>query len=472
MLLRSTAALFALGAGFCASAAGNLDREFADAGRRIVVFDAGGDKMDDALAMDVSSNGAIVVAGTARIDATRTCAAFVRTRHDGTLDTNFSGDGKLVLTSLCAGASLRVNAVKIDASDRIVFAGSYTGASGDPEFVVGRVRADGSGPDDTFGGVGLVASSFGGSSSAEANALAIQSDGKIVAAGYATTNLIGTFTAFTVLRLNANGTTDGGFGTNGYQIHSWGTSINDPLNDRATALGIQGDGKILVAGTSQQTATGADFGVIRLNANGTLDTGFGSGGAQLVDFAGSCKDDLALSLAPVYNFLNPAGSGVVIAGTKCLGDGDWDYAVAKLDVNGQLDAGFNGTGRRTVAFDLGGANRDVARAVSLESIADFALFPTHITLAGFAYNSSGGYQFGLTRLTFGGAVDTTFGTNGRATFDFALGGNDDFANALVVRGREAWVAGTAQRATAGDYDFVFQRLFAGDMVFGSRFERH
>ena len=163
---------------------------------------------------------------------------------------------------------------------------------------------------------------------------------------------------------------------------------------------------------------------------------------------------------------------MVVAGTKCLGGNDWDYAVAVLDANGQPDTGFNGSGRRTVAFDLGGRNRDVARAVSIESINSFLILPTHITLAGFAFNSSGGYQFALTRLDFTGIVDPTFGTNGKATFDFNLGGADDFANAMAVRGREAWVAGSAQRAAAGDYDFVVQRVLANDTIFRSRLEQH
>ncbi|HJU40779.1 MAG TPA: hypothetical protein VJ724_14510, partial [Tahibacter sp.] len=376
---RHLAALIALGAAFAVPAAGNPDKEFADAGRRVIVFDAGGDKMDDALAVDVASNGTVVVAGTARVDATHTCAAFARLLHNGDADTSFSLDGKLVLTPLCGDASLRVNAVKIDTAGRVVFAGSYQGDGNEPEFVVGRIKADGSGIDDTFGLFGLATSSFGGASSAEAAALALQSDGKIVAAGWATATFIGTLTSFAVLRLDANGGTDGGFGTNGYQIWSSGTSLDDPLNDRASAVGIQGDGKIVVAGTSQQTATGADFGIVRLNANGTFDTGFGTGGAKLVDFGGNCKDDIALAVAPIYSLFNPAGSGVVVAGTKCLGGNDWDYAVAVLDANGQPDTGFNGSGRRTVAFDLGGANRDVARAVSLESIGDLAFFPTHLT---------------------------------------------------------------------------------------------
>jgi uncharacterized delta-60 repeat protein len=464
-----------------ASAAGTIDAEFGDGGRRNVVFDIGGDRLDDALAMDVSSNGTVVLAGSARVDATHDCFAIARLLPTGMFDTSFSGDGRYTETSLCTDASIRIAAVKLDTSNRIVFAGSYHGDGNDPEFIVGRIKADGSGLDDTFGSfptIGIVRPSLGGDSASAASGLALQSDGKIVAVGHATVSLFGTLTAFAVVRLNSNGMSDSSFNSNGYQVHSWGSSLEDPLNDRATAVTIQGDGKIVVVGTSQQTATGADFGVIRLNANGSLDTGFGGNGtgAKLIDFAGTCKDDIATAVAARHNLFDPAGNGVVIAGTTCVTGADWDFAVAMLDASGQLDTGFNGSGRRSVAFDLGGANRDVAKAVSIESIGSFLLTPTHITLAGFALNTSpatSGYEMALTRLSFAGGVDTRFGNNGRAVIAPNLGNaNNDFGNALQIRGNRAWVGGTLQRATAGDYDFAAIRLFANDVIFASRFERH
>lgn len=473
----------ALAAGFSgfAAGAGNIDAEFGGNGRAITAFDLGGGDTDDALAMDRMTNGKIVVAGAASVDANHICIAVARLNADGTADTSFGSVGKFSLPSLCSGASLRINAIKADTAGRIVFAGIYRadGHQGG-DFVVGRIKADGSGLDDSFGSfpsIGIVTPNIGGGTSdAAANAIALQSDGKIVVAGYGTTNFIGSLTGYVVVRLNANGSNDSTFGSSGYQIYSWGTSINDPLNDVATAVAIQGDGKIVVAGTSQQTASGADFGVIRLNPNGSFDTGFGGHGtgATLINFGGACQDDIATAVVPRYNLFNPAGSGVVIAGTHCLSGSDWDFAVAVLDADGLLDAGFNGTGRRTLGIDLGGFNRDVAKSVSLESIGDLVFFPTHILLGGFAYNSAAGagYDFALARLSLDGTLDTSFGNNGRASFGLNLGGSDDFGNAIVANGRNAWIAGTVQRAAPGDFDFGVLRIFANDVIFGSRFERH
>ena len=150
-LFRPLAALLLAAATSSASGAGNIDAEFGDGGRRNVVFDIGGDRLDDALAMDVAANGTVVLAGSARIDATHDCLAIARLLPDGTLDASFSGDGRYTEPVLCSGASIRIAAVKIDSSNRIVFAGTYQGDGNDPEFIVGRVNADGSGLDDSFG---------------------------------------------------------------------------------------------------------------------------------------------------------------------------------------------------------------------------------------------------------------------------------------------------------------------------------
>lgn len=477
-LYRLLSCLFGALVAVGAHAAGTLDGDFADNGRRIVFFDGGGNNMDDALAMDVTSNGTVVLAGTERVDATHDCIAVVRLLPNGSPDTTFSGDGRFAQPSLCTNASYRIAAVKIDSSNRVVFAGSYTpDSNGQSQYIVGRIKADGSALDDTFGVTGVTTPSLGGYTYAGANAIALQGDGKIVTAGYATVNFVGSLTGFAIARQNADGTSDTGFNGNGYQIYSWGTSTSDPLNDVANAMIVQGDGKIVVAGTSQQTATGADFGVIRLNANGSIDTTYGGNGtgARLVDFGGSCKDDIVTSMANRPSVFSPSGSGVVIAGTHCLGNNDWDFAIAVLDENGAPDTGFNSTGRRTIGFDIGGLNRDVAKGVAVESISTTTLNPTHVTLGGFALNTQtagGGYDFAMTRVSLSGAVDTTFGNNGRFSYPFNLGNtNDDFGNALVVRNRRAWIGGSVKRTSNGDYDFGVLRLLASDVIFASALER-
>ena len=105
---RLLSALLAALVAASAHAAGTLDGEFADNGRRVLFFDGGGNNMDDALAMDVSSNGTVVLAGSERIDATHDCIAVAKLLPNGSPDTSFSGDGRFVQNALCSAASLRI----------------------------------------------------------------------------------------------------------------------------------------------------------------------------------------------------------------------------------------------------------------------------------------------------------------------------------------------------------------------------
>jgi uncharacterized delta-60 repeat protein len=466
---------------FPASAAGLVDREFGINGSSVAAFNLGGANDDSATAIDIASNGKIVLAGIARVDAAHRCFGVMRFLPDGRLDDGFSGNGKFSRPGLCANASIVINAMKVDDSNRIVFAGSYQADTAHRQFMLGRIKADGSGLDATFGGTpiaGLATQDFGGSNNSVAKGLVLQSDGKIVAVGSAQGEFIDSLTSFAMARFTTAGAPDTSFSGNGRLLYGWGSSSADNVYHEANAAIVQGDGKIVVAGYSTQSATDADFAVLRLNANGTFDTSYGpnGSGARLVDFGGSCSVDGAYAIADRTYFGSPAGNGVVLAGTHCVSDENYDFAVAVLDADGKLDTNFNGTGKSVINIDLGSANYDVATSVQLEAVDSIAFIPNRITLAGVALNTnagSPGFDFAMTRLSMNGSIDATFGTNGRYSFGFDLGGsNDDVANAMVIRGREAFIAGSTQRATTNDTDFVVARVLVNDTIFSSEFEQH
>src|SRR5207244_2135037 len=101
-----------------------------------------------------------------------------------------------------------------------------------------------------------------------ANALVVQPDGKLVAAGHAYNagNIV-----FALVRYNADGTLDGTFGSGGKVTTVIGTA------SRGTALVLQPDGKLVAAGYTYNGKSTA-FALVRYNTNGSLDTSFGSGG--------------------------------------------------------------------------------------------------------------------------------------------------------------------------------------------------
>ena len=144
------------------------------------------------------------------------------------------------------------------------------------ELLEGRTLLNAGVLDTTFGGTGMVTSVIG-SKISQSEAVATQSDSKVVVAGWSS----GKFPQFTVARYNTNGSLDSTFGSGGVAVVPIG-SYN--YGDEAFAVAVQpSDGKILVAGyadiyDSKHSEWYSDWAIVRLNTNGTLDKTFGGTG--------------------------------------------------------------------------------------------------------------------------------------------------------------------------------------------------
>jgi len=172
-----------------------------------------------------------------------------------------------------------------------------------------RYTPDGS-LDSSFDSDGRVTTDFAGSSD-EILTLTIQADGKLVVAGDAFT---GTDYDFALARYNSNGSLDSTFDSDGRVTTDFANN-----SDEASALSIQADGKLVVAG-DRDTGTDFDFALARYNSDGSLDSTFGSGGRVTTDFAGSFDVALALAIQ--------ADGKLVAAGGAIIGDG-LDFALAR-----------------------------------------------------------------------------------------------------------------------------------------------
>ena len=188
-------------------------------------------------------------------------------------------------------------------------------------FAVARIDASGAQDAGFAGGSGFASADFFGGDDV-ARAVAVASDGKIVAAGVAGPGTSGGFIG--VARFTSNGTLDNSFNGNGKAT----------TQGSGQAVAIQPDGKVVVAGTS-----GGDFLVVRFNENGSLDADFGSGGRSFVDFGAPL--DVANALA-----IQPDGK-IVVAGSAP------EFDVARLQPNGQLDTTFGSGGKAQIKFDDG-----------------------------------------------------------------------------------------------------------------------
>src|SRR4051794_35157544 len=267
--------------------------------------DFGGDEEGDAMA--VAPDGKIVVAGSAFGKDTDSVVV-ARFTAAGDNDASFGTAG----TDGAApdfGASADARAVALQGDRKIVLAGGITAGTKE-HFLVARLDDPSGTPDAGFSG-GHVSVDFGGTLES-ANALLVQPDGKIVVAG--TTDAGGT-DDFAIARLNPDGKLDPTFGDGGKATLDFGAS-----DDQAGALALQQNGKIVVVGQRKkgQGANFADIAVARLQPNGTKDPSFGSGGQTLVDLA---RNEFGTSVAlqgdgkivVAGNSINPTNQGVVVA---------------------------------------------------------------------------------------------------------------------------------------------------------------
>jgi uncharacterized delta-60 repeat protein len=279
------------------NANGSVDGSFAG-GAGTSVVDFGGD--DNANDMVRQTDGKFVMVGSTNV--TGLDFAVARLNADGTLDTSFSGDGKLTMDF---GGIDAAHAVALAPGGKIVVAG--TGADG--SMAVTRLNANGT-VDPTFapGTSGQVLVTFGGSDDV-ANSVAVQPDGKIVLAG--STGAVGSGD-FAVARLNADGSLDTSFSGDGKLTLGYAAA-----DEAALGVVVQQNGKIVVLGDGD---VNKDFALTRLQADGSIDTGFGSGGTVGVDFGG-VENDGALALQ--------ADGKIVLAGSTDVHDSD-DFALARL----------------------------------------------------------------------------------------------------------------------------------------------
>ena len=392
---------------------GDLDPAFGGGDGRVAT-DFG--DPDQAYGVVVQVDGKIVVAGSGG-GAGGPNFAVARYNTDGSLDPTFDGDGKV--TTDFASSHDQGFAVALQGDGKIVVAGEAF-ISSDGEVAVARYNTDGS-LDATFGGGdGKVTTNLDPVENDAALAVAIQTDGKIVAGGYVRRNLFdpGYPADFAVARFNADGSPDVNFGVGG----SVTTDIESD-SDEAYGLAIQADGRIVAAGPVHVPSATVDFGLARYNADGSVDTTFDGDGKLTTDFGDS---DTAVGVAI-------QADGKIVAAGYVFIENVFDFGLARYNTNGSLDTTFDGDGRVTTDF----GDSDTARGLAIQ--ADGKIVAAGATLGDFA----------LARYNTNGSLDIMFGGDGRVTTDF---GSMDDARGIAIRGDRRLVAvGCTSCSDASDF---------------------
>jgi uncharacterized delta-60 repeat protein len=301
------------------------------------------------------ADGKIVVAGysfdAASSDSTIT---LVRYLGNGTLDPAFGGGTGKVTTNVSTFYDAAM-ALLQQTDGKLVVAGYI-----DTDLAVARYLLDGTLDPAFGGGTGVVTTTVGVTYSTAYAVLQQAGDGKLVVAGQSNTSL--TDTVVTLVRYGTDGTPDGTFGTAGVVTTPIGTS-----DDVAYAIAQQSDGKLVVAGSSNN-GTNLDMALVRYDLLGMPDAGFGTGG--IVTTSVGSSDDVA------YGIAQQADGALVVAGSSK--GSNLDVALVRYDLTGMPDAGFGTAGIVTTPI---GTHDDEARAIRIQPNGG-------IVVAGYSNNGS------------------------------------------------------------------------------------
>ncbi len=395
---------------------GSLDANF-DADGKVITDIAGGP--DYGSSMAIQPDGKIIVVGSS---SSKIMVA--RYYPDGSMDNSFDLDG--VVTTEITGEDFG-SSVVLQSDGKIVVAGRAF-----ERICLVRYNTDGS-LDDGFGSGGIVVSGFG--EFAGGRCVVLQADGKILVA---CTALIGGIERnFIIFRYNTDGTLDNTFSFDGMVT----TDFNGKY-DRSVSIKVQADEKIVVAGSSGDNANNmdnSDFAAARYNTDGTLDNSFGKNGMVTTDFIGG--RDFAHSMV-----LQPDGK-ILLNGFHD-GNGSYEFATLRYNVDGTLDSTFNGDGKLITSLGIG---NDSGSAIALQP-------DGKILLAGYSYNGDG-RDFALVRINSEGILDLSFGNFGKVFTDF--GGEETVGKEIVVQSDgNILVAGYTSKGYPA-YDITLARYLSG-----------
>jgi uncharacterized delta-60 repeat protein len=269
---------------------GRLDPTFSGDGVKATDFTK---RLDEAFDVAIQADGKIVLAGCTRVGMFLGGRfAIARYTSDGKLDLTLGGDGKVTTNFTTHNDCARGIAIQSDG--KIVAAGGAAIFTFLPEsmFALARYNADGT-RDSSFDGDGKLMTSFG-TQEEQASGVAIQADGKIVAAGHAGQTQFTTDTQFALARYDMSGTLDTSFDGDGLVL----TNFTNGFDGADAGVAIQSDGKIVAAGSADASATtGTGFALSRYTAAGSPDTTFSGDGKVKTEFTGRSNSATQLATA-------------------------------------------------------------------------------------------------------------------------------------------------------------------------------
>lgn len=299
--------------------------------------------------------------------------------------------------------------------------------------------------DPTFGDGGKVVTSIGAGAD-KAYGVALQADNKIVVAGFSFS--VDTGNDFVLVRYNEDGSLDETFGVGGIVK----TDVQLGSDDIAYDLAIQADGKIVVAGSSDN-GSNRDAALVRYNTDGSLDLTFGTDGVVLTDFEDGKADEI--KVVKIHNLTG----NIVVGGSAVISTTKSKPVVARYLSNGDLDVSFETDGIRLLWIDP----LDYQYLFSVEDLVVQA--SGKITAVGWRdypdISWSADYWAG--RINADGTMDVTFSGDGVNHYNGGFNANDK-AYSMILNPDNSFHFSGGGHVTTLKYDFTLFSITAGGAV--------
>lgn len=423
---------------------GYRDSSFGAGGFVLPIIGAAYDYFSDILVM---SDGRVLMAGTLKDNASNSQNYLLLMRYnaDGSLDTSLGGTG--YIRPAWDNLGWGVEGMELQPDGKILLVGSDSTGS-NTYYKIARYTAAGAidtsfGPDLYTNGTntatpdglndGFVMVDVDPAQSDFGMAIALQPDGKIVAAGYSVYS--GTH-QLSLVRYTADGYLDTTFSGDG-KVLTTTTEFPSGVYSTNMRLAIQtlapNAGKILVSGTNGNYQT---WFTARFNSDGSLDTGFGANGIRITDI------DAGANSSNLYDMVLQSDDKFILGGYAKNGSYS-DFSLARYNADGTLDTSFDGDGM--LQTDISG-NDDTCMALMVQP-------DGMIVAAGFAYINSDN-RCALVRYTSAGALDTGFGTSGKAVTYLPIGTSQrGYGLATSPTGGSIILGGKYRAST--NYDRIF-----------------
>lgn len=337
----------------------------------------GGSGNQSSLVVRPTADGGYIAAGWT--DGNGFDAYFVKLTASGSLDTSFGSGGTFTINS---AGDQRIYALEPITGGGYIASGYTTAGPGGVDSYFIKLTANGS-LDTSFGSGGIV--TVGNGDQQFSAALQLATGGGYISAGsvYAGSDYDLYFN-----KLNANGSLDSSFGIGG------SVTLSAGLYQRAYSVDNTSDGGYIASGYTGSGSGYYDGYIVKLNANGSLNTSFGTGGIVTI---GGTGDQFIQSIRPI------SGGGYIGSGYSLNGS-SIDILVIKLTANGSLDTSFGGTGKVMIGDTSYGQYGQ-----SIYPLSGGGYIASGYTTA----NSNDAY---IIKLTANGSLDTNFGSGGILTF--------------------------------------------------------